>query len=411
MEHELDVILSLTGGLSAALLMGLLALWLGLSPVVGYLLAGVIVGPFTPGFVAQQGITAQFAEIGVILLMFGVGLRFRLEELLAVRKVALPGAILQMAVTTAIVLPVMRLFGFSLGGAALIGVAVSVASTVVLLRVLEERGVLETPAGHLAVGWLVVEDLVTVFALVLLPAIAHASRGAPGSAGASSVSSASGAAPVFAWLIAIALVKVAVFVAGMLIVGRRVIPWLLARVERTRSRELFTLAVLVLALGLALASAEIFGASMALGAFLAGMAVGQSELSARAATDALPMRDAFAVMFFVSTGMLFDPRAVLARPALLLTVLALVLVAKPVVAFCLSRLLGQSRETASTLAASLAQIGEFSFILATVARGLGLLPGEALQPLVAVAIVSIAVNPSLLRLAAASTARRGARAA
>jgi CPA2 family monovalent cation:H+ antiporter-2 len=389
MPHELDLIATLTGGLTAALLCGLVAQRLGLAPVVGYLIAGVLVGPFTPGYVAQHQVADQFAEIGVILLMFGVGLHFQLPELLAVRRVAVPGAVVQIVGSTALGIVATRLVGWSLGAGVVFGLAISVASTVVLLRVLADQGALRTPAGHVAVGWLVVEDLFTVLVLVLLPAFAaprHASSGL-----------------ALAGVAALAVGKLVALVTFTLVIGRRTLPWLLARVARTRSRELFTLAILVVALGIALGSAKVFGASMALGAFLAGLVVGQSHFGARAASEALPMRDAFAVLFFVATGMLFDPRAILANWALTLATLAIVLVAKPLIALGVGLLLRKPVRTAFTVAVALAQIGEFSFILAGLGRSLGIFgePGgsgdRASQPLVLVSMLSIALNPLLFR--------------
>lgn len=382
--HELDVIATLTGGLAAALLCGLIAHRLRLSPVVGYLAAGIIVGPFTPGFVAHANLAGQFAELGVILLMFGVGLQFHLHELLAVRRIAVPGAFAQVAVATALGVVVARASGWPLGAGLVYGLAISVASTVVLLRALADRELLHTLEGHVAVGWLVVEDLFTVLLLVLLPAVA--------------ASGGRGGALIAARVIAISLAKVALLVALTHFVGRRLIPRLLARVARTRSRELFTLAILVLALGVAVGSATIAGASMALGAFLAGMVVGQSHFAARAASEALPMRDAFAVLFFVSIGMSFDPRAVTSHLGLTVATLAVVVVAKPLVALLVVLLLRKPPRVAVTVAVSLAQIGEFSFILVALARSLKVLPDAAAQPLVTVALASIAINPLMFGL-------------
>ena len=298
--HELDLILTLTGGLAAALVCGYVTFRLGLSPIVGYLLAGFVVGPNTPGFVAERHLADQLAEIGVILLMFGVGLQFHLEELLAVRRVAVPGALGQSLVATLLGTLVGVACGWGWSAGLVFGLAISVASTVVLMRVLADNGDLHTPAGHIAVGWLVVEDLFTVLVLVLLPAVFGPGGGVGG----------------VALAVGLAVVKVAVMVALTFVLGGRLIPWLLERAAATRSRELFTLTVLVLALGIAVGSAKLFGVSMALGAFLAGMVVGRSEFSLRAATEALPMRDAFAVLFFVSVGMLFDPRYLLESPGL-----------------------------------------------------------------------------------------------
>jgi monovalent cation:H+ antiporter-2, CPA2 family len=381
MHHNLPLLLTLTGGLAAALLLGYITQRLRLSPIVGYLLAGIAVGPFTPGFTADRHLAEQLAEVGIILLMFGVGLSFHLKELLAVRRIAIPGALVQSAVATGLGLLLGVGIGWGMGGGLVFGLAISVASTVVLIRVLSDHNDLHTPIGHIAVGWLVVEDLFTVMALVLLPALAGQGEGQP-----------------LVLSIGIALLKIAALVAITFVIGGRVIPGLLGRVAATRSRELFTLTVLVVALGIAVGSAQLFGVSMALGAFLAGMVVGRSEFSLRAATDALPMRDAFAVLFFVSVGMLFDWRALLAAPGLLLATLAIVLLGKPLAAFLIVVLLRYPLRAALAVAVALAQIGEFSFILGALGRDLGILPAEAYQLLVAAAIISISLNPVLYRL-------------
>ncbi len=382
MPQHLELIFTLTGGLAAAVLFGLVTQRLRLSPIVGYLIAGIAVGPFTPGFVAHAEIAEQLAELGVILLMFGVGLHFRVEELLAVRKVALPGALLQIGAATAAGALVARAFGWGAGGL-VFGLAVSVASTVVLLRVLADNDALHTRAGHLAVGWLLVEDVFTVLVLVLLPIFAGAS----------------GAAPVaIAGSVSVALLKIAALLAFTLFVGQRVIPWLLAYVAKTGSRELFTLTVLALALGIAVGSAQVFGASMALGAFLAGLVIGQSNFAQRAASDALPMRDAFAVLFFVSMGMLLDPREIVPNAALIGATFVLVTVVKPLATVLIALALRAGAEPSATVAVSLAQIGEFSFIVAELGHRLGLLPASAMQALVAASIASITLNPLLFRL-------------
>jgi CPA2 family monovalent cation:H+ antiporter-2 len=382
MAHQLELILTLTGGLTAALVLGFVTERLRLSPIVGYLLAGVAVGPFTPGFVAHGEIASQLAEIGIILLMFGVGLHFHVKELLAVRKVAIPGAILQSAVATALGMALAHHFGWRIGAGVVFGLALSVASTVVLLRVLADYDALHTPSGHVAVGWLLVEDLFTVFVLVILP-VFFDNQG-----GSSAV-----------WIAVVtAMVKILALVAVVLVVGQRVVPAILAYVARTRSRELFTLSVLVLALGIAVGAAELFGASMALGAFLAGMVVGQSEFSSRAASEALPMRDAFAVLFFVSVGMLFDPSKAAANAAIIAGATAIILVGKPLAAYVAVRLLRHPTKTAVSVGVALAQIGEFSFILGGVGQKLGVLPEEGMQTLVASSILSITVNPLLYRL-------------
>ncbi|KYF67165.1 cation:proton antiporter [Sorangium cellulosum] len=380
MPHDLDLIFTLTGGLTAALALGFITQRLRLSPIIGYLLAGILVGPFTPGFVAHKAIADQFAEIGVILLMFGVGLQFHVRELLAVRKVAVPGALLQISVATALGALVGHAAGWSWAASVVFGIAISVASTVVLTRVLSDSHVLHTPAGHLAVGWLVLEDVFTVLVLVLLPGL---------------VGGASGGGAGIAMSVGLAILKLAGLVAFTFIVGQRVIPVLLGYVARTGSRELFTLTVLVVALGVAVGSAMLFGSSMALGAFLGGLVVGQSDFSSRAASEALPMRDAFAVLFFVSVGMLLDPSQLAASWPVAAATLAVVLLGKPLAALVVVVLLRRPMKTAFAVALSLAQIGEFSFILATLGRQLGVMPDEATQVLVVASIVSITLNPLL----------------
>lgn len=379
--HNLDLILTLTGGLSAALVLGYLTQRAGLSPIVGYLLAGTLVGPHTPGFVANASIAEQLAEVGVILLMFGVGLQFHVEELLAVRRVAIPGAVAQSAIATLLGAVITRAFGWDWSAGIVFGMALAVASTVVLVRILADSGDLHTPTGHIAVGWLVVEDVFTVVALVLLPALFG------------------GRATGSGWMLALGVtaLKVAALIAFTVIVGNRVIPRVLDRVGATQSRELFTLTVLVIALGIAVGSAVVFGVSMALGAFLAGMVVGRSDYSLRAASDALPMRDAFAVLFFVSVGMLLEPRFLLEAPGLIAAALAVVILGKPLVALVIVRLLRYPFKVALAVAIALAQIGEFSFILSSIGRELGVLPAAATNTLVAVAIVSIVLNPLLYR--------------
>jgi monovalent cation:H+ antiporter-2, CPA2 family len=383
MAQHLDLVFTLTGALAAAVVFGLATHQVRLSPIVGYLIAGIAVGPFTPGFVAHAEIARELAELGVILLMFGVGLHFRVDELLAVRAIALPGALVQIAATTAAGALVARWFGWSTGAGIVFGLAVAVASTVVLLRVLADNGVLQSRPGHVAVGWLLVEDMFTVLVLVLLPI---AAGGVP----------AGGPAQV-ALSVGVSVAKIAGLVAFTWLVGRGAIPRALAYVARTGSRELFTLAVLALALGIAVGSAELFGASMALGAFLAGLVIGQSEFGARAADDALPLRDAFAVLFFVSMGMLLDPRQILPNAKLIAATAALILVVKPLTTLVVALVLGSGVETAVTVAAALAQIGEFSFIVAALGRRLGALPEEATQTLVAASILSITLSPLLFR--------------
>jgi monovalent cation:H+ antiporter-2, CPA2 family len=382
--HDLPLILTLTGGLTSALIFGLMTQKMRLSPIVGYLLAGVLIGPFTPGFVADVHIAEQFAELGVILLMFGVGLHFHLSDLLAVRKVAVPGALVQIATATVLGVLLTRAFDWSLGAGIVFGLAISVASTVVLLRVLSDHGSLHTAGGHVAVGWLIVEDLFTVLVLVLLPVLAG--------------EGAAGDAREVALAIGIAVLQIAGLCAFTLSIGQRLIRRFLEAVAHTRSRELFTLAVLVLALGIAVGSAKLFGASMALGAFLAGMVVGQSDFSARAASEALPMRDAFAVLFFVSVGMLLDPSALIESPGLVLGAISIVLIGKSLAAFAVVRLLRYPVATALLVALALAQIGEFSFILAALGRQLDILSPVANNVLVATSVVTITVNPLLFRL-------------
>lgn len=380
MPHDLNIILTLTGGLTAALILGFITQKMRLSPLVGYLVAGFCVGPHFPGFVADASTASQYAEIGIILLMFGVGLHFHLKDLLAVQKVALPGAVVQIAVSVGLGAAVTHGFGWDWKAGALFGMAISVASTVVLTRVLTDNRALHTPTGHVALGWLVVEDLFTILALVLLPPLLGGDAG-----GETSVWTALG----------VTVLKLGALAAFTLVVGQRLIPWLLGFVARTGTRDLFTLAVLVLALGIAVGSAEFFGASMALGAFLGGMVVGQSDFSARAASEALPLRDAFAVLFFVSVGMLFDPAALLHTWPLALATLGLILVGKPLAALVVVLLLKRPLAQALGVAVALAQIGEFSFILAALGTSYGVLPPEATNAIIAAAIVSITLNPLL----------------
>jgi len=380
--HGADLILMLAAGLGAALILGYFTQRLGLSPIVGYLVAGVLVGPNTPGFVANPGLAEQLAEVGVILIMFGVGLQFHLEELLAVRRIAIPGAIIGMMSATALGAAAARMFGWSWPAAVVFGLTLSVASTVVLVRILSDARKLHTPVGHIALGWLVMEDVLTVVALVLLPTLAV---GQP-------------TASTIAVDLMVTIAKMAGLAVFAAIVGQRIIPVLLDRVAATRSRELFTLAVLVIALGIAVGAATLFGVSMALGAFVAGMVVNRSDYSLRAATDALPMRDAFAVLFFVSVGMLLDPAALLDEPWLVVAALAVVVVGKPLVVALLLALLRYPLRTVLSVPSALAQIGEFSFILAGVGRSLGILPESAADVIVAVSIMSIVVNPLASRL-------------
>ena len=386
MPHDTTLIGTIVAGLGVAFLMAALAQRLRISPIAGYLLAGILVGPFTPGFVADTGLAMQLAEIGVILLMFGVGLHFSLKDLLSVRKIAVPGAIAQIAVAWALGIMLGLWLGWSVAGSAVFGLALSVASTVVLLRALQARDMIETEKGRIAVGWLIVEDLVMVLALVLLPAM-FGDRGDEGS-GAGLLQSA-----------AIVLLKVVGFVAFMFVVARRILPWVLHWVAHTGSRELFRLAVLAIALGVAFGAAVIFDVSFALGAFFAGMILGETQLSRRAAEETLPLRDAFAVLFFVSVGMLFDPNVLVEQPGPVLATVAIIVVGKSLAAFALVRAFGHTNQTALTVSVSLAQIGEFSFILAGLGVGLEVLPETGRDLILAGALLSILVNPILFTLA------------
>ena len=382
MPHHTPLISTIVVALVLAFIFGVLAQRLRFSPLVGYLLAGIVISPFTPGYVADQGIANELAEIGVILLMFGVGLHFSLEDLLSVGRIAIPGAIAQIAVATALGMGLAWWLGWSMSAGVVFGLALSVASTVVLLRAMQERRLLETERGRIAVGWLIVEDMAMVLTLVLLPALAPVLK-----AGAT-LSLFALALPI-----AITLGKVAAFVAIMLIVGRRVIPWILHYVAHTGSRELFRLSVLAIALGVAFGAAMLFDVSFALGAFFAGMMLSESELSQRAASETLPLRDAFAVLFFVSVGMLVDPTIVLREPIPLLATVLIIVVGKSLAAFVIVRLFGHPTSTALTIAASLAQIGEFSFILAGLGIELTLLPERGRDLILAGAILSILLNP------------------
>jgi CPA2 family monovalent cation:H+ antiporter-2 len=381
--HSVTLITTLAAALGFALLFGFVAARLRLPPLVGYLIAGVLIGPATPGFVANQELSQQLAEIGVILLMFGVGLHFSLRDLLAVKKIALPGAVLQIVVATALGMLVARLWGWNSGAGIVFGLTLSVASTVVLLRALEDRGLLDSVNGRIAVGWLVVEDLAMVIVLVLLPALAPLLGGVAAGTGDRSL-------PV---TLAITLGEIAIFMALMVVVGRRVFPWLLWQVAHAGSRELFTLSVIAAAVGIAWGSAELFGVSFALGAFFAGMVLRESKLSYRAAEETLPFRDAFSVLFFVSVGMLFDPAILLRQPLHVAAVVAIIVFGKSVAAFLLVLAFRYPLNTALTVSASLAQIGEFSFILAGLGVTLGLMDATQQDLVVAGAIISIALNP------------------
>jgi CPA2 family monovalent cation:H+ antiporter-2 len=386
MPHDTTLIGTVVAGLGVAFLMGALAQRVKISPIAGYLLAGILVGPFTPGFVADTGLAMQLAEIGVILLMFGVGLHFSLKDLLSVRKIAVPGAIAQIAVASGLGIALGLWLGWSVAGSAVFGLALSVASTVVLLRALQARDMVETEKGRIAVGWLIVEDLAMVLALVLLPAM-FGSRGDEGQ-GAGLLQSAG-----------IVLFKVVAFVAFMAVIARRVLPWVLHWVAHTGSRELFRLAVLAIALGVAFGAAVVFDVSFALGAFFAGMILGETQLSRRAAEETLPLRDAFAVLFFVSVGMLFDPMVLVEQPGPVIATVAIIVVGKSVAAYWIVRAFGHGSQTAMTVSVSLAQIGEFSFILAGLGVGLQVLPETGRDLILAGSLLSILFNPIFFTLA------------
>jgi monovalent cation:H+ antiporter-2, CPA2 family len=397
MPHSAPLISTIVIGVVLAFAFGLVAQRLRLPPLIGYLLAGIAVGPFTPGLVADQSIANQLAEIGVILLMFGVGLHFSLADLLSVRAIAIPGALAQALVATPLGVVVGWWQGWTPGAGLIFGIALSIASTVVLLRLLQERRLLDTERGRITVGWLIVQDLAMVLVLVMLPALAGALKGAEDGAGDPGALLTS---------IAVTLGKIAAFVVVMLVVGKKLIPALLHYVAHTGSRELFRLAVLSIALGVAFASSELFGVSLALGAFFAGMILSESRLSQQAATESLPLRDAFAVLFFVSVGMLFDPSIVFTAPAALLATVLIIVVGKSIAAYVVVRLFGHERSAALAIAASLAQIGEFSFILAGRAMGSALLPEVGGNLILAGAIISILINPLLMAAVDRLTTRR-----
>jgi CPA2 family monovalent cation:H+ antiporter-2 len=386
LEHGGELITTIALGLSVAFVAGFVARRLHLPPIVGYLLAGVALGPFTPGLFADQEVATELAEIGVILLMFGVGIHFSFRDLIAVRGIAIPGAVVQSTVATLLGIGLAALIGWGVAAGVVLGLSLSVASTVVLLRALIQRNALDTVHGRAAVGWLIVEDIFTVLVLVLLPSFALVVQG----------SGTDGPGVVLA--LGEALLKAAVLGVLMVVVGARVVPWLLLQVAREGSQEMFTLAVLAAALGIAFASYAVFGVSLALGAFLAGAVVGESDVSHKAAADALPLRDAFSVLFFVSVGMLLDPAYLVANPIVVLAVVALVVIGKSVAAVGIVALLGYPVRTGLTVGAGLAQVGEFSFILATAGAGLGVLPHEAYQLVVAGALISITLNPLMFAL-------------
>ncbi|MFC3394826.1 YbaL family putative K(+) efflux transporter [Brenneria rubrifaciens] len=386
MHAATPLISTIAGGLVLAFLLGILANRLRISPLVGYLVAGVLVGPFTPGFVADTSLAPELAELGVILLMFGVGLHFSLKDLMAVKSIAIPGAIAQIVVATLLGMGLSAMLGWNLASGLVFGLCLSTASTVVLLRALEERQLIDSQRGQIAIGWLIVEDLAMVLTLVLLPAFSdmigaeHADTGK--------------LLRDLAWTIG----KVIAFITLMIVVGRRLVPWVLAKSASTGSRELFTLAVLAMALGIAFGAVKLFDVSFALGAFFAGVVLNESELSQRAAHDTLPLRDAFAVLFFVSVGMLFDPMILINEPISVLVTLAIIVFGKSAAAFILVRLFGHSKRTALTISASLAQIGEFAFILAGLGIALGLMSEEGRSLVLAGAILSIMINPLIFAL-------------
>ena len=396
MLHVPPLVSTIAIGLVLAFSFGVLANRLKLPPLIGYLVAGIVIGPFTPGFVADQNIANQLAEIGVILLMFGVGLHFSMKDLLSVRAIAIPGAIAQGLVATPLGMAVGWALGWPIGAGVIFGVALSVASTVVLLRVLQERRLVETERGRITVGWLIVQDIAMVLVLVLLPGLTALFRGMETAPGAIEI----------AGTVGILLGKFAIFLAVMFIVGKKLIPAVLHYVAHTGSRELFRLAVLSIALGVAYAAAELFGISLALGAFFAGMMLSESQLSQQAATESLPLRDAFAVLFFVSVGMLFDPRILFDAPFALIATVLIILVGKSAVAYLVVRLFGHSRSAALMVTASLAQIGEFSFILANRSLQLGMLPDEGRDLILAGAIITILINPLLFVVLDVYAARR-----
>ncbi|WP_406857782.1 YbaL family putative K(+) efflux transporter [Alsobacter sp. KACC 23698] len=397
MPHNVSLIATIVAGLGLAFIFGVLAHRLRLSPLIGYLVAGIAIGPFTPGYVADQALAPQLAEIGVILLMFGVGLHFSLADLMRVRAIAVPGAVGQIAIATLMGMGLAYGLGWSMGAGLVFGLALSVASTVVLLRALQERRLVESERGRIAVGWLIVEDLAMVLTLVLLPAVAELLGGR------AAASHGDGLAALLAHdniagLLALTLLKVAAFVVLMLVVGRRVIPWVLHYVAHTGSRELFRLAVMSIALGVAFGSAELFGVSFALGAFFAGMILAESHLSHQAAQETLPLRDAFAVLFFVSVGMLFDPGALVRQPLAVAATVLIIVLGKSLAAFAIVIAFRHPPRTGLTIAASLAQIGEFSFILAGLGVDLEILPPAGRDLILAGAIISILLNPLLFAI-------------
>jgi CPA2 family monovalent cation:H+ antiporter-2 len=403
MLHETPLIATVVAGLGLAFVFGTIAQRFGIPPLVGYLLAGVAAGPFTPGFVADQPLANELAELGIILLMFGVGLHFSLKDLLSVKAIAVPGAIVQIAVATLMGLGVAVAMGWTVRAGLVFGLALSVASTVVLLRAMQERRLMETERGRIAVGWLIVEDLAMVLALVLFPALASLQGGNSAAPAAGPLASDLGLG--LAGVLLLTVAKIALFIALMLIVGRRLIPWILHYIAHTGSRELFRLAVLAIALGVAFGSTKLFDVSLALGAFFAGMMLRESPLSQRAAQESLPLRDAFAVLFFVSVGMLFDPASVIREPLPLIATLFVIIVGKSLAAFVIVLAFRHPISTALTISASLAQIGEFSFILAELGVASNLLPKAGRDLILAGAIFSIMLNPLIFWIVDRLTAR------
>lgn len=393
MPHHTPLIGTIIAGLVIAFAMGALAHRLKISPLVGYLFAGVLIGPFTPGFVADGKLAQELAELGVILLMFGVGLHFSLRDLLSVKNIAVPGALVQIAAATLLGFGLAAWLGWTLAAGLVFGLALSVASTVVLLRALQSRKLLDTQQGRIAVGWLIVEDLVMVVTIVLLPVLASIMNGTQ--IGVQQI----------AYVLGETLLKVIGFVVAMLVVGKRLIPRVLHWAAHSGSRELFRLAVLAIALGVAFGAAFIFDVSFALGAFFAGMILGETPLSRRAAEETLPLRDAFAVLFFVSVGMLFDPKVVVEQPLPLLATVAIIVLGKSFAAFVIVRAFGHPNRTALLVSASLAQIGEFSFILAGLGTSLELIPHQARDLILGGAILSIVLNPMIFAAAARPMAR------
>lgn len=381
--HAFPLISTLVGGFVVAFIFGIIANRLGIAPIVGYLLAGLVVGPFTPGFVADASLAHELAEVGVILLMFGVGLHFSISDLLSVRKIAIPGAIVQIVVATILGWGLAYAIGWSLGTGLMFGLTLSTASTVVLLRALEDRRLIDMPEGRIAVGWLIVEDIAMVVALVVVPTLSSAFGGAGEVTQLGALLTT----------VAITLGKIALFVAFMLIIGKRLIPWALDQVSKTGSRELFTLAVLAIAFGVAFGSAELFGVSFALGAFFAGLILNESELGHKAAAETLPLRDAFAVLFFVAVGMLFNPNILISQPWALIGTFLIIVVGKSLAAWLLVLMFGYPQRVGLIISASLAQIGEFAFMLAELGVTVGLLPTEGRDLILAAAILSILVNP------------------